>query len=64
MSEADDDHGIVRGQRIRVLSGPLKGCRGVVRDIDTDNGRLTADLLIFGRTTTAEFENGEVESVD
>ena len=52
------------GDKVKVLSGPFENCAGEVTDINAEQGRLTANLEMFGRETPTELEFDQVEKLN
>ena len=50
------------GDMVRIKDGVFLGCEGKVMAIDETRGRLTVEILLFGRTTPAELEFWQVEA--
>ena len=50
------------GDMVRIKDGAFLGCEGKVMAIDETRGRLTVEILLFGRTTPADLEFWQVEA--
>jgi transcription termination/antitermination protein NusG len=46
---------------IRVSDGPFTSFRGVVKDVDDQNSRLSVAVTIYGRVVAAELDFGQVQ---
>jgi transcriptional antiterminator NusG len=46
---------------IRVCDGPFTSFRGVVKDVDDENSRLSVAVTIYGRVVGAELDFGQVQ---
>ena len=51
------------GDRVRIKGGVFEDFEGDVSAVDTENGRVTMIVIIFGRPTPIELEYWQVESV-
>lgn len=51
------------GERVRVTDGPFASFPAGVVDIDQERGRITVEVMIFGRETPAELDVAQVEKV-
>lgn len=54
--------GVKVGDMVRIKDGAFLGYEGKVMAIDETRGRLTVEILIFGRSTPAELEFWQVEA--
>ena len=54
--------GVKIGDMVRIKDGAFLGYEGKVMAIDETRGRLTVEILIFGRSTPAELEFWQVEA--
>ena len=54
--------GVKVGDMVRIKDGAFLGCEGKVMAIDETRGRLTVEILLFGRTTPADLEFWQVEA--
>jgi len=52
-----------QGDRVRIKEGTFENFEGEVDDIDEANGRVTVMINIFGRSTPAELEHWQIESL-
>jgi len=50
------------GQTVKIIDGPFLGNSGVVQAIDSDRGRITVMVSIFGGSTPLDLENWQVEA--
>jgi transcriptional antiterminator NusG len=51
------------GDRVRIKEGTFENFEGEVEGIDEANGRVTVMINIFGRSTPAELEHWQIESL-
>jgi transcriptional antiterminator NusG len=51
------------GDRVRIKDGTFENFEGEVEGIDEANGRVTVMINIFGRSTPAELEHWQIESL-
>jgi transcriptional antiterminator NusG len=51
------------GDRVRIKEGTFENFEGEVEEIDEANGRVTVMINIFGRSTPAELEHWQIESL-
>jgi transcription antitermination factor NusG len=66
MSGENHDSDFAVGQRIRLVTGlPLKNVAGIgiITSVDRENRRLTAEFVIFGRTTPVELQFAAAEPI-
>lgn len=52
-----------KGDTVRVKEGAFENFEGIVEEIDTQKGRITVGLTIFGRATRTDLEYWQVEKV-
>ncbi len=58
-----DDLKINVGDHINILSGPLQGFMGEVKEIKTDIEKVKVTVMMFGRETTVELDFGQIEKL-
>ncbi len=58
-----DDLKINVGDHINILSGPLQGFMGEVKEIKADIEKVKVTVMMFGRETTVELDFGQVEKL-
>lgn len=51
------------GEVVKVCDGPFTSFTGTIEDMDQQRERLTVSVMIFGRPTPIELENGQVEKM-
>ena len=49
------------GDEVRICDGPFASFRGIVQEVDDERSRLKVVVFVYGRTTPAELEFGQVE---
>ncbi|MDY5954121.1 MAG: transcription termination/antitermination protein NusG [Kiritimatiellia bacterium] len=49
------------GEMVRINDGPFVGLNGEIVEVDPDRGRITAEVVIFGRPTRTELEYYQAE---
>jgi Transcription antiterminator len=52
------------GQTVKIIDGPFLGNVGIVQATDSERGRLTVMVSIFGGSTPLDLENWQVEAED
>lgn len=52
--------GYTEGDAVKIISGPLEGYTGIVREVDTANNSVSVVLSMFGRETPVEFELDQI----
>ncbi len=52
------------GDNVRITDGPIADFIGVVEKLDTDHGKVTVKVSMFGRETSAELELSQVTLLD
>jgi transcriptional antiterminator NusG len=55
--------GLVKGDMVRINTGPFDGFDGAVEEIDPEKGTVRIVVTIFGRPTPVDLKYWEVESV-
>ncbi|HEY4311723.1 MAG TPA: KOW motif-containing protein [Pirellulales bacterium] len=64
MSDADDTPDeILSGQRVQIISGTFEGFRAVVKSIDQENGKVFAEIPVFGKVHHVELGRGDVRPI-
>ncbi len=58
-----DDLKINVGDHINILSGPLQGFMGEVKEIKPDIEKVKVTVMMFGRETTVELDYGQIEKL-
>lgn len=58
---ADDVNDYLVGEDIKVISGPFTGFNGKISEVYPDKKKLKVLVTIFGRGTTLELDNSQVE---
>lgn len=58
-----DDLKINVGDHINILSGPLQGFMGEVKEIKADIEKVKVTVMMFGRETTVELDFGQIEKL-
>lgn len=58
-----DDLKINVGDHINILSGPLQGFMGEVKEIKPDIEKVKVTVMMFGRETTVELDFGQIEKL-
>lgn len=58
-----DDLKINVGDHINILSGPLQGFMGEVKEIKPDIEKVKVSVMMFGRETTVELDYGQIEKL-
>ncbi len=48
------------GDSVRVKSGPLEGFSGVIESVNTETGKITVRISMFGRETPAEVDYKDI----
>ena len=48
------------GDNVRICEGPFASFRGIVQEVDNDRSRLKVVVFVYGRTSPAELEYGQV----
>ena len=59
--EGSDNYAV--GDSVKITQGAFSGFSGAVKEVDTEKGRLTVEVKIFGRPTDVTLEYSEVERV-
>ena len=52
------------GDNVKIISGPLEGYGGVVKELDTANNSVCVVLSMFGRETPVELELDQISRAD
>lgn len=58
-----DDLKINVGDHINILSGPLQGFMGEIKEIKTDIEKVKVTVMMFGRETTVELDFSQIEKL-
>ena len=56
--------GYAVGDNVNIISGPLEGYGGVVKELDTANNSVCVVLSMFGRETPVELELDQISLAD
>ena len=56
--------GYAVGDNVNIISGPLEGYGGVVKELDTANNSVCVVLSMFGRETPVELELDQISRAD
>ena len=62
--QAEEDAGIVNyvvGETVKVNYGPFSGMIGTIDEVNNEKKKLKVKVSIFGRPTSVELENSQVE---
>ncbi|WP_420895864.1 transcription termination/antitermination protein NusG [Brachyspira hampsonii] len=51
------------GEKVQVIDGPFNGLNGIIENINSDKGRVTVKIEIFGRSTPTELEFTKVKKL-
>lgn len=51
------------GEKIQVIDGPFNGLNGVIENINSDKGKVTVKIEIFGRSTPTELDFSKVKKL-
>ena len=51
------------GEKVQVIDGPFNGLNGIIENINSDKGRVTVKIEIFGRSTPTELEFSKVKKL-
>ena len=46
---------------IRVIDGPFNDFSGVIEEVDSEKGKVTVAVMIFGRSTPVELDFNQIE---
>ena len=49
------------GESVKITFGAFSGFTGVIKEVNNDKRKLTVEVKIFGRPTSMELENSQVE---
>lgn len=61
-ADADDKILDIRpGDTVRIMDGPFEDVRGKVADDPRSDGRLTVEVMVFGRATPMDVHHSQVE---
>ena len=52
------------GDQVKIISGPLEGYSGTVKELDTVNNNVCVVLSMFGRETPVELELDQISQAD
>lgn len=53
--------GFTAGDRVRVIDGLLAGSEGTISAVDNAHGKVTVNIVVFGRATPTELDASQVE---
>ncbi len=53
-----------KGDLVQIIDGPFTGYKGVVKDVDTNKGKLKVLVNVFERETPVELEFSQVKKSD
>lgn len=51
------------GEKVQVIDGPFNGLNGVIENVNTDKGKVTVKIEIFGRSTPTELDFNKVKKL-
>ena len=51
------------GEKVQVIDGPFNGLNGIIENINTDKGKVTVKIEIFGRSTPTELDFNKVKKL-
>ena len=51
------------GEKVQVIDGPFNGLNGVIENINSDKGKVTVKIEIFGRSTPTELDFNKVKKL-
>ena len=51
------------GEKVQVIDGPFNGLNGVIKNVNTDKGKVTVEIEIFGRSTPTELDFNKVKKL-
>lgn len=51
------------GEKVQVVDGPFNGLNGVIKNVNTDKGKVTVEIEIFGRSTPTELDFNKVKKL-
>ncbi len=63
--EQEQENGVpndyIKGETVKVTSGPFNGFSGEITDVNREKRTLTVSVKVFGRPTPLELDNSQVE---
>lgn len=51
------------GEKVQVIDGPFNGLNGIIENVNTDKGKVTVKIEIFGRSTPTELDFNKVKKL-
>lgn len=51
------------GEKVQVIDGPFNGLNGEIENVNSDKGKITVRIEIFGRSTPAELDFNKVKKL-
>ena len=51
------------GEKVQVVDGPFNGLNGIIENVNTDKGKVTVKIEIFGRSTPTELDFNKVKKL-
>lgn len=55
--------GFTEGEEVKITDGAFNGFKGSIKSYDRDKNKLSVDVLIFGRITSVELKQEQVEKI-
>jgi len=63
MKQKKIDTAFNEGEIITIVSGPLEGYEGVVKEVDEANSKVLVSVIMFGRETPATLDLSAIEKI-